>query len=138
MLACRYTFLNPRCLFEPPSAALGSIPMPWGGGLAVFAIGLSSTRRFGTPLACCSGTFFACCIGTPIAYCSGTTSPPFNCFSMCVLCGGALVLGGGATDTSSSFDHSDITALCFRVVRSLPIKMPPGLRGATPAIFLFF
>jgi len=31
MSACRYTFLNLRCLPEPPSMALGLTCVPWGG-----------------------------------------------------------------------------------------------------------
>ena len=138
MSACWYTFLNWHCLLEPPAMALGSIPMPWGGGLAVSTVGLSSARRSRTPLACCSGTPFAYYVGTPIACCSGTPSPPFNCSSKRVLRGGALVLGGGATGTSSSSDHSNTAVLCVRVVRSPSSEMPPGLRGAAPTVFLFF
>ena len=96
----------------------------------VSAIGLSS--------ACCSGTALACCLGTPFTCCSGTSSPPFDRSSTCVLHGGALVLEGGATGAPSSSDHSDIAALCVRVVRSPPSNMSPGLWGAAPAVFLFF
>ena len=48
------------------------------------------------------------------------------------------MLGGGATRTSSSSDHSNIAVLRIRVVWSLPSEMLPGLRGAAPAVFLFF
>ena len=48
------------------------------------------------------------------------------------------MLGGGATGAPSSSDHSDIAALCVRVVRSLTSEMPPGLRGVAPVVFLFF
>ena len=88
----------------------------------VFIVDLSS--------ACRSRTLFTCYLGTP--------SPPFDCSSACVLRGGASVLGGGATETSSSSDHSDIAALRVRVVWSSPSEMLPGLRGTTPAVFLFF
>ena len=84
--------------------ALGSIPMPWGAGLTLSAIGLSFAHRSRTPLAYSSGT--------PVAYCLGTPSPPSDCPSACMLHGGALVLGGGATGTLSSSDHLDIAALC--------------------------
>ena len=101
--------LNHRCLPEPLGMALRSTQ------------GLSSTYRSGTPFACCSGT----------------PSSPFNYTSVRVLCGGALVLGGGATGAPSSSNHSDIAALYVRVVWSLSSEMLPGLWGATPAIFLF-
>ena len=105
--------------------------MPLGGGLAASAVGLS--------FACCYlGTPFTCCSGTPFAYCSGTSSPPFDCSSARVSRGGAIVLGGRATSTSSSSDHSDIAVLHVRVVSSPPSEMSPGLRGAVPAVFLFF
>ena len=84
------------------------------------------------------GLSSACCSGTPFAYCSGTSSRPFDCTSARILYGGASVIGGGATGAPSSFDHSDIAAHCVRVVWSPPSEMPPGLRGAAPAIFLFF
>ena len=109
--------------------ALGSTRMPWAEGLAAPAVGLSSAYRSRTPFACCSGTPFTCCLGT--------YSPPFDCTSVHVLCGGASVLRGGATRAPSSSDHSDITTLCVRVVWSPPSEMPPDLRGATPAVFLF-
>jgi len=96
MSACRYTFMNRRCQLEPLAIALGLIPVPWGGGLTVSTVGLSSTRRSGTRL----------------AYCLGTPSPPSDYRSTRMSCGGALVVGGGATSTSSSSDHSDIAALC--------------------------
>ena len=127
MLAYQYTFLNRRYLPEPPGMALGLIPASWGGGLAVSAVGLSSAYRSGTPLAYCSGTPFTrrsrtplacfsrtpftCCSGTIIACCWGTPSFSFYCSSMRVLRGGAFVLDGGATRTSSSSDHSDIVVL---------------------------
>jgi len=126
----QYTFLNRRCLSKPPCMALGSTPAPWGGGLTVSAIGLSSVCRSRTPLCHCSGTPFTCCSGTP--------SPPFDHSSMHVLCGGASVLGGGATRAPSSSDHSDIAAHYVRVVRSPPSEMSPDLQGAAPAVFLFF
>ena len=88
----------------------------------VLAIGLSSACRSKTPFACCSGT----------------PSPPFDRSSMCVLRGGTLVLRGGAMGALSSFDHSDITTVCVRVVRSPPSEMLLSLRGAAPAAFLFF
>jgi len=80
----------------------------------------------------------ALAVGLSSACHSGTPFPPFDYTSVRVLCGGASVLGGGATGAPSSSDHSDITALCFRVVRSPPSEMPPSLRGATPAVLLFF
>ena len=103
MSAYRYTFLNRRYLPEPPGTALGLTPAPWGGGLATSTVGLASSSRSRTPVACCSGT--------PFAYCLGTPSPPFGCSSTRELRGGALVLGGGATGALSSSDHSDIAAL---------------------------
>ena len=87
--------------------------MPWARGLVAPAIGVSS----------------ACCSGTP--------SHPFDCTSTRVLRGGASVLGGGATGAPSSSDHSDIAALYVRVVWSPLSEMPPGLRRATPIVFLF-
>ena len=102
------------------------------------AVGLSSSYRSETPIACYSGTPVARCSETPFACCSWTPSPPFGCSSVRELHGGALVLGGGATGAPSSSDHSDIAALCVRVVLSPPSEMLPGLRGTTPAIFLFF
>ena len=77
-------------------------------------------------------------VGVFFAYCSGTPSPPFDCTSMRVLRNDALVLEGGATGASSSFDHSDIAAFYIRVVRSPPSEMWLGLRGATSAVLLFF
>ena len=138
MLVCWYTFLNWRCLPEPPATVLGSILAPWGADPVVSVVGLSSTRRSRTPLVYCSGTPFACYSGAPVTYFWGTPSPTSNCPSVRVLHGGAFMLGGGATGAPSSFDHSDIAALRVRVVRSPPSKMPPGLRGAAPTIFLYF
>ena len=91
-------------------------------------------------------TSSAYCVGTPIAYrsgtlvahCLGTSLPFFACSSMRVLREGASVLGGGATEISSSSDHSNTVVLHVRVVWSPPSEMPPGLRGAVVAIFLFF
>ena len=74
-------------------------------------LGTPSACRSRTPLAYCSGTPFACCSGAPIAYCWGTSSPVLNCCSMRVLREGAFVLGGGATGTSSSLDHSNTAVL---------------------------
>ena len=48
------------------------------------------------------------------------------------------MLGRGATGALSSSDHSDIAALCIRVVWSPPSEMPPALWGAAPIVFLFF
>ena len=45
---------------------------------------------------------------------------------------------GGATRISSSSDHSNTVVLRVRVVWSPPSEMPPGLRGAAVAVFLFF
>ena len=132
MLADRYTFLNWHCLPEPPGVALGLIPVPWDGGLTVSTVSLSSARHSGDPLAfcsgtpsirrsedplaCCSGTSFACCSGAPVTRCWGTSSPPIDCSSAHVLHGGAFMLSGGATRTSSSFDHSNTVVLHVRVV----------------------
>ena len=126
--------------------ALGLMLASWGGGPAVSTVDLSSARRSEAPLACFLGTSSAYrsgapltyCLGTPIACCWGTSSPPIDCSSMRMLRGGAFVLGGGATRTSSSSDHSNTVFLRVRVVWSLPSEMPPGLRGAAPAVFLFF
>ena len=96
--------------------------MAWGGGFMTFVLGLSSTYRS----------------RTPFATCSGTSSPLFDRTSAHVLREDASVLGGGATGTSLSSDHSDIAALHVRAVWSPPSEMPLGLRGATSAIFLFF
>ena len=80
----------------------------------------------------------ACCVGTLLARCSGTSSPPFNCSSTRMLHGGASVLGGAATEFSSSSDHSNTAVLRVRVVWSPPSEMPPSLRGAAAVVFLFF
>ena len=112
----------------------------------VSTVGLSSARHSGAPLACYLGTSSACRSGAPLACCSrtfiarcwGISSPPIDCSSAHVLRGGAFVLGGGATGTSLSSDHSNTAVLHGRVVWSPPSEMPPGLRGAAPAVFLFF
>ena len=96
----------------------------------VSTVGLSSACRSRTLLACYSETPFVCCSRTP--------SPSFDCSSERVLCGGASVLGEGATGAPSSSDHSDIAALRVQVVWSPPSEMPPGLLGATATVFLFF
>ena len=88
--------------------------------------------------ACCSRTPLACCSRTPFAYYLGTASPPFDRSSTLVLCGGASVLREGATGAPSSSDDSNIAALYVRVVWSSPSDMSFGLRGAAPAVFLFF
>ena len=106
--------LNRRCLPEHPDTALRSTYVSWAGGLAAPTVGVFS------------------------AYCSGTPSPPSGCTSARVLRDDALVLRGGATGASSLSDHLDIAMLCIRVVRSSPNEMPPSLRGATSAVFLFF
>ena len=84
------------------------------------------------------GAPVACCVGTPLARWSGTSLPLFDCSSTCMLRGGASVLGGGATGTLSSSDHSDTMALHVRVVWSPPSEMPPGLTGVALAVFLCF
>ena len=88
--------------------------MTWAKGLATPAIGV----------------FSACCSRTP--------APPSDCTSARVLRYDSLVLGRVATGASLSFDHSDNAALCVRVVWSPPSEIPPSLRGAAPAVFLFF
>ena len=142
--------MNRRCLPEPPGVVVGSTPVLWGGGLASSSVslcsGVSSVRRFGFISACCSGTPVACsagisvvcCLGNPLACCSGTSSLPLDCSSTCVLREGACVLGEGATGASSSSDHSITMIFRVRVVWSPSSEMPPSLRGAVAAVFLFF
>jgi len=127
-----------HCSEAPLACYSGTSSACRSGAPLACCYGTSSARHSGAPLACCSGTPFACCLGTPIACCWGTPSVPFDCSSIHVLRGGAFVLGGGATGTSSTSNHSDIAVLHVRVVWSPPSEMPPGLRGAAPAIFLFF
>ena len=49
-----------------------------------------------------------------------------------------LVLREGATDASSSPNHSDIAALCIRTIRLPPKEMPTGSWGSTSVVLLFF
>ena len=153
-MVCWCNFLNRRCLPKPPDAAVGSTPVAWGGGLISYTVGLwsaccsraSSARRSGLASACCSGTLVSCCVGISLACCSGTSlvygsgtsSPPLGWSRTCMLRGDSSVLGGGAAGASSSSDHSSTTLLRVRVVWSPPSEMPPSLRGAAAAIFLFF
>ena len=117
---------------------MGSTFMLWGGGPVSSTIGLCSACRSGTSSVCCSGASITCCVGTPLARCLGTFLPFFACSSACVLRGGDLVFGGGATEVSSSSDHSNTVVLRVRVVWSPPSEMLPGLRGAVATVFLFF
>ena len=153
-MVCRCNFLKCRCLPEPPDAAVGSTPVPWGGGLISSIVGLCSACRSGassircsgfasaccsgTPVSCCAGISFVCCSRTSLVYGSGTSSPPLGWSHARVLCGGSSVLGGGADGASSSSNHSSTTLLRVRVVWSPPSEMLPGLRGVAVVVFLFF
>ena len=146
--------MNRRCLPKPPGVVVGSTPLSWGERLASSTVGLCSaycSRVFsihrsgftsaccsGTPVACSAGISIACCSGNPFAYCSGTSSLPLDCSSTRVLCEGICTLGGGATGSSSSSDHSITVAFHVRVVWSPPSEMLPGLWGAAVAVLLFF
>ena len=60
------------------------------------------------------------------------------CSSVRGLRGGLFMLEGGFMRISSSSDQSNTAVLRVRLVWSSSREIPPGLRGAVVAIFLFF
>ena len=138
--------MNRRCPLEPLGTAVGSIPMLGGGGLVSSKVSLcsaccsrvSSARRSGFISVYCLRAPVACSVGISVVYCSRTSSFLLDFSSTRVLCEGVYTLGGGATGSSSSSDHSITVALRVRVVWSPPSEMPPGFWGAVAAVFLFF
>ena len=158
----RFSFLNRRCLPEPPGVAVESTPKLCEGGLSSSLVDVCSARRSRAVSACCSGFASVCCsgtsvarsIGTPVDFCagvsltccsgislvsgSGISSPTLDRSHVRVLRGGSLMFGGGNTGTSSSSDHSITVVHRVRVVWSPPSEMLPGMWGVVVAVFLFF
>ena len=82
-MVCRFSFLNRRCLPEPPGAAVESTPKLYGGGLGSPLVDIYSACRSGAISAycsgfasiCCSGTSVARSVGTLVVFCAGASSP---------------------------------------------------------------